>query len=59
MDQYQPHQIRMTFDSRLRYFDKYKDLILDTLDYDRDTDDLPDHIKVRLASAYLDIKSDD
>ena len=49
----------MTFNSRLRYFDLYKELILDTLNYSKPDDDMPDHIKARLASAYLDLKSDD
>ena len=49
----------MTFDSRLRYFNLYKELILDTLNYSKPDDDMPDHIKVRLVSAYLDLKSDD
>ena len=49
----------MTFNSRLRYFDLYKDLILDTLNYRKPDDDMPGHIKVRLVSAYLDLNSDD
>ena len=53
------HHVRMTFNSRLRCFDLYKELILDTLNYSKPDDDMPDHIKVRLASAYLDLKSDD
>ena len=53
------HHVRMTFNSRLRYFDLYKDLILDTLNYRKPDDDMPGHIKVRLVSAYLDLNSDD
>ena len=59
MDSQHTHHVRMTFNSRFRYFDLYKDLILDTLNYSKPDDDMPNHIKVRLASAYLDLMSDD
>ena len=59
MDAQQPHHISMTYDSRLRYFNMYQDLILETLNHSKDGEDMPDHIKVRLASAYLDLRSND
>ena len=59
MDPQHTHHVRMTFNSRLRYFDLYKNLILDTLNYSKPDGEMPDHIKARLASAYLDLISDD
>lgn len=49
----------MSFESRLRYFNLYKDVILKTLQYDKDTGEMSDQIKVRLAQAYLDLMSED
>lgn len=49
----------MTFESRLHYFDRYQDVILKALHYDKDTGDMSDQIKVRLAQAYLDLMSED
>lgn len=45
-------------ESRLRYFEQYKEFILETLHYESTGDGLPEENKLRLTDAHLDIESD-